>query len=352
MQAMAKKLLVSSMIGLLWIVSGASLAANNPFKKSKTYTFGSSVPWYEHNDTAIKSGSVRDGSNMNYYHLNINKHRLLLRLGKNDPSGELENTRPLENLAISDVKVDGRRLPLFDWCLQNQQNEGKKLKQNAVVANDVCINAGGGGDFIINLDDRSRAILKASKTVEFSVEPFGRVVKLNYSMAGYAPIMAKINKPVPPPVIKKPKPRPKPVVVKAKPKPKPKPVVVKAKPRPKPKPAKVCYARAPEEFKSAVQAVKFTCGNKASKSRAEHKIAESVVTEKKKRNAERLAAENEKLVRELSTEDGKREAVWEKQQAKLWIKRCERHWAKKTSPCYCEKYLAQAPPGVKNTCGK
>ncbi|VAW65218.1 hypothetical protein MNBD_GAMMA08-45 [hydrothermal vent metagenome] len=348
MQDIAKKLFVSSMIALLWVTSSVSVAANNPFKKSKTYTFGSSVPWYENNDTAIKSGSVRDGSNTNYYHLNINKRQLLLRLGKNDPSGELENTRPLENLTISDVKVDGRRLPLFGWCLQNQQNAGKKLKQNAVVANDVCINAGGGGDFIINLDDRSRAILKASKKVEFSVEPFGRVVKLNFNMAGYAPIMAKINKPAPSPVVKKPKPKPKPVVVKAKPKPKPKPVAVKAKP----KPAKVCHARAPEEFKSAVQAVKFTCGNKASKSRAEHKIAESVVTEKKKRNAERLAAENEKLVRELSTEDGKREAVWEKQQAKLWIKRCERHWAKKTSPCYCEKYLAQAPSGVKNTCGK
>jgi len=348
-QGIAKKLFVSSIIGLLWVSSSASVAGNNPFKKSKAYTFGSSVPWYENNDMAIKSGSVRDGSNMNYYHLNIGKRRLLLRLGKNDPSGELENTRPLENLAINDVKVDGRRLPLFDWCLQNQQNVSKKLKQNAVVANDVCVNAGGGGDFIINLDARSHNLLKASKKIEFSVEPFGRVVKLNFNMAGYAPIMAKINKPVPPPVVKKTKPKPKPVVVKAKPKPKP---VVKVKPKPKSKPVKVCYAKPPEAFKSVVKAVRFTCANKASKSRAENKIAERVISEKKKRNAERLAAENEKLVRELSAKDNKRETAWEEQQAKLWIKRCERHWAKNTSPCYCEKFLAKAPPGVKNTCGK
>lgn len=196
MRVVMNKLVVASVSVFLLLMSFTGHAVVNPFKKSKNYTFSSNVSWYEHNSAAIKSGSTRDGSDTNYYHLNIDKYRLMLRLGKNDPSGELENTRPLDSLAISDISIDGRRLPIFSWCLENQQNPGKKLKQNSVVANDVCINAGGGGDFIINLDDETRNLLKNAKKLEFTIEPYGRPVKLIYTMSGYAPIMAKINKPV------------------------------------------------------------------------------------------------------------------------------------------------------------
>ncbi|MCW8933163.1 MAG: hypothetical protein OQK98_00425 [Gammaproteobacteria bacterium] len=327
---------------LLLIMSNTGSAGINPFKKTKNYTFSSNVSWYEHNNTAIKSGSVRDGSDTNYYHLNIDKYRLMLRLGKNDPSGELENTRPLDSLTISDVLVDGRRLPIFSWCLENQQNPSKKLKQNAVVANDVCINAGGGGDFIITLDDETRNLLKKSEKLEFTIEPYGRPVKLTYTMSGYAPIIAKINKPVVVPVVKKP-------VVKVPPKPV---AVVKPKPRPKPKPVKMCYARPPADFKSAVPAMAYPCEDELKKSNAETKISARVEHERKKMAAELKSARDEKLAREKSVEDNKREVEWDAKQTQLWISRCQRHWAKNRSPCYCEKYLEQAPAGVNNTCGK
>ena len=324
------------------MATGVSQASVNPFKKSKNYTFDEEVPWYENAGSAMKSGSVRDGSATNYYHLNIRHSRMLLRLGKNDPSGELENTRLLESLAITDVLVDGRRLPLFDWCLKNQQVLTKKLKQNSVVANDACINAGSGGDFIINLNDQSRRLLKNAKTVEFVVEPYGRPVKLAYSMGGYSSIMAKINKP-------------KPVVKKAAPK-----KVVKAKPKPKAKPVRNCYAKPPADYKGSVKAVIYPCDDTRKKFAAEKKVSVEVDSEKKKKAAEAAkAAEESRLkamkkpkpaVKKVAVEDNKREEVWDKQQSQLWISRCKRHWKKGTSPCYCEKYLDQAPVGVSNTC--
>ncbi|RDH82594.1 MAG: hypothetical protein DIZ80_09930 [endosymbiont of Galathealinum brachiosum] len=343
MVGVTNKRVVGSILGILLVVSNfSSFAGVNPFKKSKNYTFGADAAWYENNNTAIKSGSVRDGSDTNYYHLNIDKYRLLLRMGKNDPSGELENTRLLDGLAIAEIKTDGRRLPIFNWCLQNQQNPGKKLKQNAIVANDVCINAGGGGDFVINLDKESHNILKSANVIEFIIEPYGRPVKLTFTMSGYAPLMAKINKPVPPPapVVKKVEPKPAPVVV------------AKPKPRPKPKPVKMCYARPPIDFKSAVPAIAYPCKNEARKSNAETKISARVEHEKKKMAAELKAADDEKLARQKSVEDNKREAEWDAKQSALWVSRCERHWAKNRSPCYCEKYMDQAPEGVVNTCGK
>jgi len=337
------KLIISSVLVLLLSLTSVSYAGMNPFKKSKNYTFGSDVAWYEHNDVAIKSGSVRNGPDTNYYHLNIDKSRLLLRLSKNDPSGELENTRLLDNMSVLEVKTDGRRLPLFDWCLNNQQDPGKKLKQNAVVVNDVCINAGGGGDFVLNLDEASRNILKNASSIEFVVEPYARPVKLTFSMRGYASIMEEINRPVPLPVVKK---APVKAVVIAKPKPKVKPR------KPKPKPVKMCYAKAPADFRSAVPAISYACNSTSAKATAESKIAAGVDNEKKKMQAELAAAEKEKIAIQKSVEDNKREAEWDKKQAKLWISRCERHWAKNTSPCYCEKYLDLAPPGISNTCGK
>ena len=349
MRGIVNKLIVSSVCGVLLSISNVSFAGVNPFKKSKNYTFGSDVAWYKNSDVAVKSGSIRDGSDTNFYHLIVDKQQVLLRLGKNDPSGELVNTRRLDNLAITEVRADGRRLPLFSWCLVNQQNPGKKLTQNAVVANDVCINAGGGGDFIINLDDEARNILKGASELEFVVEPYGRPVRLTFSMSGFSGIMAEINKPVP--VAKKPEIKP---VVKAVPvvESKPKPVV-KIKVKPKPKPVKICQAKAPDNFKSKVPAVAYPCENADKKSRAEAKVTAGVESEKKKIAAkmEQLKAEkqaNEKVLEKTNKE----ESEWDEKQAEMWIKRCEKHWAKNRSPCYCEKYIRLAPPGISSTCGR
>jgi len=336
---LTRKVLVSGLFCFALVLSSVTQAGVNPFKKSKNYDFGSNVPWYENSGAAIKSGSVRDGADTNYYHLNIDKYRMLLRLGKNDPSGELVGTRMLDVLAITDVLVDGRQLPVFGWCLRNQQHISKKLKQNAVVANDACVNAGGGGDFVINLDEKTKALLRKSKKIEFIIEPYGRPVKLSYSMGGFAPIMAKINRPV-----AKPK---KAVVAAPKPKPKPKP-----KAKPKPKPIKMCKASPPADYKSKVNSVAYPCANAEKKTAAERQVARGVNAEKNKAAAKLKAAQKQAANTKDPVIEDKKEAEWDSKQAALWISRCQRHWKKGVSPCYCTKYIERAPKGVKNTCNK
>ncbi|HED35644.1 MAG TPA: hypothetical protein ENJ08_15735 [Gammaproteobacteria bacterium] len=343
------------LLSLLLVMSSMSQASVNPFKKSKSYNFGSDISWDEHNGAAIKSGRVRDGSDTNYYHLNVNKYRLQLRLGRNDPSGELENTRLLESLTIADVLVDGHRLPVFNWCLQNQRNPGKKLKHNATVPDNICQNTGGGGDFIIRLDKKTRDILKKSGVLEFIVEPYGRPVKLRYSMSGFATIMTKIETPkkVSKPVsvarpatvpVAKPVARPAPA--------KPRPA---AKPRPVVKKTKMCNASPPEDYKPLIKSVAYPCADATKKSAAEEKILGLVDKEKEKeekKKKRKLKSESIEHERLKSAAQDKRNIDWDNKQAELWISRCERHWKKGNSPCYCEKFIKNAPPGTKNTCKK
>lgn len=340
MRGLTRKLIITSLLSLFFVVSGASNAGVNPFKKTMDYTFGDNIPWYANKVSVTKSGFIKDGSDTDFYHLNIDKHRLLLRLGRNDPSGELVNTRLLDTLEINEVMADGQRLPIFDWCIKNQHVISNTLKQNAVVVNDTCINAGGGGDFVINLDDQTKGILKSAKTLSFIIEPFGRPVKLAYSMKGFSGLMTKLDAPVP--VAKKVVPVVVPVVVKAEP----------PKPKPKPKPVKMCYAKAPSGFESAIPAITYPCDNAEQKEAAETKVAARVAGEKKKMAAELEASKREQLARQKSVENNKREVEWEQQQAEMWIKRCKRHWAKGKSPCYCDSYIDKAPAGVTSTCGK
>lgn len=336
---LTKKITSISFTALFLLASAGVQASVNPFKKTRDLSFGAEVVWYEHQGAVIKSGAERDGADTNYYHVNIDKQRLLLRLGRNDPSGELADTRSLPNLDIVDVQLDGQRLPLFDWCLTNQQTPGRALKQNAVVINDVCVNAGGSGDFIIQLDEQSRARLKTARTLSFIIEPYGRPVRLDYSMEGFSGLIAKVDRPEPvqpPRAVATPRP-----AVKA---PAPKAVA-------RPKPVKMCSAKPPADFSSAIGVISYPCNDNAKKQAAEKRIAQQVAQEKQKMADELRRAREEELARQQAVETEKRAAEWQVQQDALWIKRCQRHWAKGTSPCYCEKYLDQAPPGVTNTCG-
>jgi hypothetical protein len=335
---MARILALAIIFTGLLVSSFSAQAGINPFKKTKNYEFGNNIAWYLKESAAAKSGSAQDGSDTLYYHLNITKDRFRLRLGKNDPSGEIENTRDLGKMAIVDVILDGQRFSQFQRCLDNQEQISKKLKQNALVANGTCVNSGGGGDFTIRLDAGSRNALKAANSLELVIEPYGRPVKLKYSMAGFTGIMSKLDKP-------KPKPKPKPVAkVKAKAK-------AVAKVASKKKAVKMCLAKPPSDFKSAVRAVSYPCKNEARKEQAEKSVAALVEKEKQKMAAEMARLEQEEKAREKASKSNQIEAEWAKKQSAIWIKRCEKHWSKGVSPCFCEKYLDSAPAGVTNTCG-
>ncbi|MBI3187301.1 MAG: hypothetical protein HYZ31_05425 [Gammaproteobacteria bacterium] len=313
-------------------------AAVNPFKKTKDYQFSDSVAWYFKDGAAIKSGSEPDGGDILYYHLNINKNQLRLRFGKNDPSGELENTRVFDDLEIIDVTIDGQRLNRFQWCLDNQSQLTTTLKQNSIVANGACVNSGG-GDFTIGLDDETRDQLKKARTIEFIASPYGRPVRLTYTMSGFAKGYAAIIAPPPP----APAPVPAPVVEAAKPDPKPEPKQV----------VKTCYAEAPDDMKGAVKSIAYLCDDKAKKTSAEATIQSQVATERRKQKeveAERQRAEASKMKEEAALKTV--ESEWDKRQTEIWVERCQKHWTKGVSPCYCAPYIDKAPAGVENTCGK
>lgn len=309
-------------------------AGTNPFKKTKDYLFNDSTAWYFRDGAAIKSGSEADGADTLYYHLNINKNQLRLRFGKNDPSGELVNTRAFEELEMIDVTVDGQRLKRFQWCLDNQSQLATTLKQNSVVVNGVCVNAGG-GDFIIALDDEARDRIMQAHSLEFIAAPYGRPIRLTFTMTGFTKAYSALLAPPPPPPVHVPAP------VVAAPKPESRPVV------------KTCYAEAPEEFQSAVKSIAYICDDKARKASAEVTIQAQLNAETKRRKeaeAERLRLEAEKLKEEAALKSV--ESEWEKKQTEIWVERCQKHWANGTSPCYCAPYIAHAPAGVENTCAR
>ena len=317
----------------LLLCSLAASAGTNPFKKTKDYQFGDNIAWYFKDGAAIKSGSEPDGGDTLFYHLKINKNQMRLRLSKNDPSGELENTRAFDDLEIVELSVDGKRLGRFQWCLDNQAVLAPTLKQNSLVVNGTCTNTGG-GDFIVVLDEESKERLMKSRTIEFVVVPYGRPVRLIYTLSGFTKGYSAIIAPPPPPP-------PPPVAVVAAPKAEPKPIT------------KTCYAEAPNEFQGAVQSIAYICDDMAKKVTAETTIQTLVSAERKKRKeaeAERQRVEAERKKGESQLKSV--ESDWDKKQTEMWVDRCQKHWAKGVSPCYCVAYLDHAPVGIVNTCDK
>lgn len=325
---------LSIILTSLLLTTFSASAAVNPFKKTKDYQFNDSVAWYFNKDgAAVKSGSEPDGGDILYYHLSVNKNQLRLRFGKNDPSGELENTRVFDDLEIIDVTIDGQRLKRFQWCLDNQSLLTTTLKQNSIVANGTCVNSGG-GDFLIALDDETRDLLMKARTIEFVAAPYGRPVRLTYTMTGFAKGYAAIVAPPPPP-------------------PPPAPVVEKARPEPSKPVAKTCYAEAPEELQHVVKSIAYICDDKAKKASAEATIQTTVAAEKRRQKeaeAERQRTEAARLKEEAALKTV--ESEWNKRQTEIWVERCQKHWAQGVSPCYCADYFDKAPAGTENTCGK
>ena len=322
--------LLMGILGMTSIVHAA-----NPFKKSIDYTFLDKVSWSLKRDTAVKTGEVKEGSDALFFHLSINSKQLKLRFSKNDPAGQVINSRSVNSLVIKDVLVNGEKLPLFQWCLNNQKADSNKFKQGTPVIRSTCINED--GDFTINLDDKSKQLLKKAHILEFVTEPFRREETLKFGMAGYVAIMKKLHKPAPVISIKS---APKAVV-------KPKVVAKKV--------VKTCYVKPPVEYKT-IKVVAYPCQDLARKKVAETRMNQQVLAQKQKADA--LAAEAKKKQKQKQKQvikidaaaEAKAEEEWQKRQNAIWIKRCEKHWLKRVSPCYCKAYIAHAPKGVKDTC--
>lgn len=318
-------------ISLIFIGISSSFAAVNPFKKTVDYVFEDKFAWYFKDGEVIKSGRVSEGANSLFYHLNINKERLRLRFSQNDPSGELPNTRMLDNLVIDDVLIDGQRLARFQWCLDNQEGAGPSLAQYARTPNNTCVNSD--GDFIIQLNAETKDQLATAQYVEFVVEPYGRPIRLVYGMGGYAAALSELEKPEP--------------VVEVKP-------VEKAIAKPKvsvvTKVEKTCEAKPPAAMESKINLIKYPCSDANKKAAAIKQMNTEVAQYKQKQLAEEQKKQEIRAAVKKPVAVTEREQEWEARQQEIWLSRCKKHWERGASPCYCEKFLSLAPAGVKNTC--
>ncbi|MDH5484264.1 MAG: hypothetical protein OEY43_03420 [Gammaproteobacteria bacterium] len=318
-------------MGLIFIGISSSYAGVNPFKKTVNYVFEDAYVWYFKDGEVIKSGRVSEGANSLFYHLNINKERLRLRFSQNDPSGELPNTRMLENLVIDDVLIDSQRMARFQWCLDNQEEPGPKLKQYARTPNNTCVNTD--GDFIIQLNAETKEQLSTAQYVEFVVEPYGRPIRLVYGMKGFLAAVKELETPEP--------------VVVAKPVAKvvTRPVVHAVK-----KVEKICQAKPPAAMKSQISNVKYPCSDASKKAAAIKQVENEVEKIRQKQLAEEQKKQEIRAAVKKPVAVTEREQEWETKQQELWLARCKKHWQRGASPCYCEKFMSQAPAGVKNTC--
>lgn len=318
-----------------WVIYAAAIvltaisltvsAGKDPFKKNKKYDFLDDINWYQKNSMLVKAGSVREYGDTFYYHLSVNTKQLRLHLGKNDPSGESNNSRQLDYISIIDVTVDGETLPRFKWCLNNQlAGASSSLKKNARVTGGSCVNAG--DDFMIKLDDKTFKQLMSAKTIGFEIEPFGNTINLSYSMGGFADLMTQMNKPV---VVAKKVETPKPVVKKE----------------------RTCYAQPPAEFKSSVKRIAYPCDNNTRKTAASQSI-DQMVAKQRQQQAALVKKPQQATGRKVSENRSQEEMEFERKQIERWVTRCRSHWDKGVSPCYCQKYLKFAPAGTQDSCSK
>ncbi len=345
--------------------SNATHAGFNPFNKDKTFVFGAEAPWRANKTDVVKSGLNKHKGNNYYYHLSINKQRLLLQLSKNDADGTIKNSWPLETLEIFDVSVDGVTLSQFQWCLDNRINPASYpiLTKDTVVKNNVCTTNTNDGNFIINLNKNSLSAIKHAAKLQVIIKLDKRITTLNYNMKGFDSAFNEFtsqqetqaktvaNTPT-----------------------KNKKTALKEKPE-----VKTCLVKAPAKYADKIKPVSYPCNDRSLQIKAKNTISSKIALQKRKQKDKQVALQKRKKQAELKRkkqleekrlakleqkrlqeaekkeqlERQAREKKWGKMETSMWLDRCKQKWAHGVSPCYCQSYVKEfSPKGIKNTCNK
>jgi len=328
---------------------------DNPFAKNETLTIGTDAVWKIDKKAvlAVKSSGESKGI---YYHLQFDNKQLELMMSS-DAQGD--NPKKFSQLEIKNVEVDGKQLPLFKWCLSNQERHNRFLQQGLKVKKNICVIDSGEGTFIMRLNKATLAALQNGRRMSIMLKPFRTPLDLNYDISDFKGMYTALNaKPEPAIAVAAPVPVSAPVSA---------PVIVKA---PVVKPVRKCWAGAPPQYRN-IKSVGYNCDDAAGKQRAEMQVSKSVNQEKEKQR--KLAAEKEKQRKLVEQEKQKALAEKEKQekllqaeaaaiaasqakQAKIsdeismkMIKVCEKYWNKGEHRCYCQKYIEHAPASIQES---
>lgn len=332
---------------------------NNPFDKAIVVTAGHNITWQFGEQTATKSVKAKDGT---WYHLFYDGLRLRLRL-----TGSAEDSqygaRQFEDFEVDDVTVDGRRLDVFQWCLNNQAGHNRYLQQGLTVRKEICQNLGEQGTFVMRLTKETIAALESGTTLEYELRPYRTTVRVRFTIDDFdrvntefarqqeeklAAVRAQEER-----AIAEAKARAEAAAALAAPPP------VAETPKPKPKPR--CKISPPESF-AEIEAVAYDCDNVAARINAQASIDLKVEelqaqrrqaaaeAERKRKEAEaaRLAREEElRREQEALAASAAVQAELSSDIAKKMIAVCEKKWAEGEHRCYCQKYIEFAPEDIR-----
>lgn len=355
-------LLVFSLLNCNVAVAGS----DNPFAKNDRINIGRDVSWKIDRPTTTATKSISSDKGI-YYHLGYNNKQIKLALSS-DEKGFIP--KKLSQLEVTDVKLDGKRLAIFKWCLNNQQRHNRFLQQSLSVKNNVCVISGNGSSFVMRLNKDTLSMLQRAKRLTIVIKPFRTRLELNYDISDFADMALALN-------------------VKAK-----KAIAVAPKNSSsgrKGGKVKKCWAGPPAKYKN-IKSIEYDCFDAVSKKDAEAWVKKLVVTEKKKREASSLsakiakkkAAEKKRLLalekekkRKLVAENKKKQLADQLQQEKKlqaeavaiaaskanqtkindditlkMVNVCRKYWGKGEHRCYCQKYIKHAPASIQagSTC--
>jgi hypothetical protein len=297
------------------------------------------------------------GPDGTWYHLFYDGLRLRLRL-----TGSAEDSqygaRQFEDFAVNDVRIDGNRVDLFQWCLNNQEKHSRFLQQGLTVKKEICQNQGEQGAIVMRLTKDTISALNSGNVIEYELKPFRTTVKVKFNIDDFDKVTSEFKRQQDAKLaaIKAAKEKAEAEARAAA----PAAAVTVAKPKPKPKAR--CMVGPPEGF-AEVKTVEYDCDDAVARSRAQASVDSKVSAIKTQRK--KAAAEAERKRKEAEAARLAREEALKKEQealaasaalraelssdiAKKMIAVCEKKWAEGEHRCYCEKYIEYAPPNIKS----
>lgn len=314
---------------------GAIWANDNPFDKGVDISIGSEREWVIKDKAMTRSGSEAD----DFYHLSYDRKQLRLRITDSANDDET-SARQYQQFTVEDMQVDGQRLPLFQWCLANQEDHARFLQQGLKVKQDVCVNQGEQGTFTMRLNAATLEALNNGRLLSFKLKPFRLPVNVNIDISDFSTAATGLTAALQP--------------------------VQKAKAVAPVKRAMVkkCNASPPKGFEK-INSLEYVCADAAAKTKAEadikaqvekiraietkraakkeleRKQAEAELAEKQQAEQARLAAEQAALAEIEASKSQVNAEITDKMLAL-----CMKKWQKGQHRCYCEKFLEHAPAGI------
>jgi hypothetical protein len=335
------------LISLALLISSSQVHArtDNPFDKAVIISAGNDVTWKFGEQSATKSVKGSDGT---WYHLFYDGLRLRIRL-TGSAADSSSGAKQFDEFAVYDVKVDGKRLDVFQWCLNNQDRHSRFLQQGLSVKKGVCQNQGEQGAFVMRLTKETIADLNRGNEIEYKIKPFRTTIQVKFNIDDFDKAVSQFKKQHDAKLAaSKPK-----APVKAAP-------VVVAAPKPKPKSKAKCKVGPPEGF-AEVKAISYNCDDAKARNKAKtsvdakvnkireqrKKVAAEAERKRKQEEAARLAKEEQKLKeQEALAASAAIQAELSSDIAKKMIAVCEKKWATGEHRCYCQKYIQFAPASI------